>query len=204
MMYGEFPRIVTVGKEKTVIDPDFRIFCAFEDQIRGNGDGAAAIAAFYRGRLPSDAKGAVNAFLDFYLCGEKPKEKSKGSRGGSKGFVYSFSRDRNLFIAAFLQQYRIDLCTARLHWWEFCALFSGLTDDTMLVRVMQIRGTDTNKIKDKHERSRIRELQERFSLSNRGGKRKYATAEERSAAMLEEVRARRAEVEKLVKTGGVK
>ena len=196
MIYSNFPDHVTVGEEKLCIDPDFRIFCGFET-AQNNDDNAATaryIAAFYRGKAPSDIKAAIHEFLKFYLCGSEIKGGS--SENKHKKPVYSFEQDWKLFIAACRQQYGIDLCTAKLHWWEFSALFAGLTDDTQLITIMQIRGTDTSKIKDKHERSRIKSLQERFALSDRGRKRRYATAEERDAAMLEEVRTRSEQVRK--------
>lgn len=192
MIYGNFPDHVTVNGERLHIDPDFRIFCEFETAQSKNDNSATArlIAAFYREKAPSDPKAAINEFLKFYLCGLEVKT----SGNGSKKPLYSFAQDWKLFIAAFRQQYGIDLCTTQLHWWEFSALFAGLTDETQLITVMQIRGTDTSKIKDRNERSRVKALQERFALSETGTKRKYATAEERDAAMLEEVRRRSAQV----------
>lgn len=196
MIYKSFPDNVIINGEKLHIDPDFRIFCEFEAaQSRNDNETTAQlISAFYHKKIPSDPRSAIHEFLKFYLCGEN---KNNASESGSKKLLYSYEQDWRLFISAFRQQYGIDLCTAQLHWWEFSALFAGLTDETQLVTVMQIRGTDISKIKDKRERNRIKALQERFALSSGTNiQRKYATAEEHDAAMLEEVRRRSAQVRK--------
>lgn len=151
----------------------------------------SAVSDFFKESIPSDTDSAVKAVIDFYLCGEAPKEKS----GSTPKRCYDFKEDMRYFVSAFRQQYGIDLNTAALHWWEFSALFSGLTEDTELVKIMQIRCTDLKNIGSKSERSRIKRLQEHYALKQHK-RRRYASASERDKAMIEAAKRRIAEIER--------
>ncbi len=51
-----------------------------------------------------------------------------------------------------------------LHWWEFNELIEGLTEDTVLSRIREIRNLNEREIKNDKERQKIVEIKERFSL----------------------------------------
>lgn len=193
-MFNGYPHTVKIGTDSFEIDPDFRIMTAFESGVQTSDTAAiiSAVSDFFKGNIPADTEGAVKAVISFYLCGEASKEKSGGT--GQKR-CYDFKEDMRYFTAAFRQQYNIDLNTANLHWWEFSALFAGLTDETELVKIMQIRCTDVKNISDKSERNRIKRLQEHYALKEHRRKR-FASAEERDRAMIEAAKKRIAEIER--------
>ena len=200
-MFNGYPDSVSVYGTKYPVNTDFRIMCRFEIAIQKSdtADITSAVSDFFIGNIPDNADLAVDAVLEFYLCGKQAEGGKPSGKNGKR--CYDYNEDWKYFIAAFRQQYGIDLNTAELHWWEFSALFSGLTDDTELIKIMQIRCTNLKDISDKKERDRIKKLQERYALKQYRRKH-YKTAEERDRAMIEAAKKRIAEAERSVKNGG--
>ena len=200
-MFNGYPDTVSVCGTKYHINTDFRVMCRFEIAIQKSDTAeiTSAVSDFFIGDIPPDIDSAVNAVLEFYLCGKQAEDGKASGKSGKR--YYDYNEDWKYFIAAFRQQYDIDLNTAQLHWWEFSALFSGLTDDTELIKIMQIRCTNLKDISDKKERDRIKKLQERYALKQYRRKH-YKTAEERDRAMIEAAKKRIAEAERSVKNGG--
>ena len=199
-MFNGYPDIVSVCGTKYPVNTDFRIMCRFEIAIQKSDTAeiTSAVSDFFIGDIPDNADLAVDAVLEFYLCGKQAEGGKSSGKNGKR--CYDYSEDWKYFIAAFRQQYGIDLNTAQLHWWEFSALFSGLTDDTELIKIMQIRCTNLKDISDKKERDRIKKLQERYALKQYRRKH-YKTAEERDRAMIEAAKKRIAEAERRIKNG---
>ena len=200
-MFNGYPDSVSVCGTKHTVNTDFRIMCRFEIAIQKSDTAeiTSAVSDFFIGNIPADINAAVNAVLEFYLCGKQAEDGKASGKNGKR--CYDYNEDWKYFIAAFRQQYSIDLNTALLHWWEFSALFSGLTDDTELIKIMQIRCTDLKGISDKKERERIKKLQERYALKQYRRKH-YKTAAERDRAMIEAAKKRIAEAERSIKNGG--
>ena len=199
-MFNGYPDSVSVCGTKHPVNTDFRIMCRFELAIQKSDTAeiTSAVSDFFIGDIPPDIDSAVTAVLEFYLCGKQAEGGKSSGKNGKR--CYDYNEDWKYFIAAFRQQYGIDLNIAQLHWWEFSALFAGLTDDTELVKIMQIRCTDLKGISDKKERDRIKKLQERYALKQYRRKH-YKTAEERDRAMIEAAKKRIAEAERSVKNG---
>ena len=199
-MFNGYPDSVSVYGTKYPVNADFRIMCRFEIAIQKSDTAeiTSAVSDFFIGDIPDNADLAVDAVLEFYLCGKQAEGGKPSGKNGKR--CYDYNEDWKYFIAAFRQQYGIDLNTAELHWWEFSALFSGLTDDTELIKIMQIRCTNLKDIYDKKERDRIKKLQERYALKQYLRKH-YKTAEERDRAMIEAAKKRIAEAERSVKNG---
>ena len=200
-MFNGYPDIVYVCGTKYPVNTDFRIMCRFEIAIQKSDTAeiTSAVSDFFYSDIPADINAAVNAVLEFYLCGKQAEDGKASGRNGKH--FYDYNEDFKYFVAAFRQQYSIDLNTAQLHWWEFSALFAGLTDETELVKIMQIRCTDLKGISDKKERERIKKLQERYALKQYRRKH-YKTAAERDRAMIEAAKKRIAEAERSIKNGG--
>ena len=199
-MFNGYPDIVSVCGTKYPVNTDFRIMCRFELAIQKSDTAeiTSAVSDLFIGNSPDNADETVNAVLEFYLCGKQAEDGKPSGKNGKR--CYDYSADWKYFIAAFRQQYGIDLNTAQLHWWEFSALFAGLTDETELVKIMQIRCTNLKDISDKKERERIKKLQERYALKQYRRKH-YKTAAERDRAMIEAAKKRIAEAERSVKNG---
>lgn len=65
---------------------------------------------------------------------EKDKKKSQ-----KKSF--DFEQDSKYIYSGFMQCYGIDLfdCQNKLHWWKFNSLFQGLSSDTKIMQIIDIR-----------------------------------------------------------------
>ncbi len=196
MTFGKYPDCVIIDDVSVPVDTDFRIMIRFENAVQKseNAEISAALSDFFIGNIPSDINAAVNAAVKFYLCGKNPDENTANNPKNKKR-CYDYDEDSRYFIAAFNQQYGIDLESANLHWWKFSALFAGLTDATRLINIMQIRSTDTSKITDKNERERIRKLQRQYALKEYR-KRRYNSCAERDKAMIEAAKKRLSELER--------
>lgn len=138
----------------------------------------------------------LDSFLDFYRCGEVEQERARRNADAfpatPRGF--DFAVDGALIWAAFLQVYRIDLHTARLHWWDFMALFRALPEDCRICRIIDYRTHDLTGL-PKETRAEFEKLRRVYALpADAGGTaaRRYASMEERRASIL----ARQAEYKK--------
>lgn len=82
-------------------------------------------------------------------------------RVGRQVKVVDFDADGEYIYASFLQDYGIDLIDVqgRLHWKKFIALFQGLSDNTKIKQIMQIRGREIPS-PTKYNREEIQNLME--------------------------------------------
>ncbi|MGR3742112.1 Gp15 family bacteriophage protein [Companilactobacillus sp. DQM5] len=89
-------------------------------------------------------------------------------KGNENEQLISFSFDSKYIYAAFMQAYGIDLIDqqGKLHWVKFSAMLNALPEDTMMRKIIDIRGTDLKDIKDKKEKARMRELKKTYRLPN--------------------------------------
>lgn len=187
-LYKNYPVHVDINGRPHSINTDFRLMMRFElsAQKEDKNSIAEIISDFYYGNIPANIDAAVHKMIVFYLCGDEPDNKStSGNR--EKKRCYAFDEDWKYITSAFRHQYGIDLVDSKMHWYEFSALFSGLTDETEFVKIMQYRCTDLKKIKNKEEKNRIRRLQERYALSE-NKIRHFSSAAERDADMINRLR----------------
>lgn len=89
----------------------------------------------------------------------------------------------DLIYAAFRQQYNINLLDAKLHWFEFKALFNALSDDTMIIRVIGYRTRDTSNLKGE-EKSRAQRLEKYYRLPEDKRQEKERTPQEIESELL--------------------
>lgn len=109
--------------------------------------------------------------LHWFICAGVERPRKSGSKR-----VIDFVQDWAYVIAAFQQQYNLDLSPAPwwkfwrhdMHWWHFMQLFNGLTDETLLVKIMGWRGANLAKIKDKEMRRHYQELKKFYALAPAG------------------------------------
>ena len=162
-MFSPKPKILHIDGIAVPIDPDFRIMCEY----------SAAV---------------LRTMTDFYISGLAPKAKDQKHSSVSESCepCFDFSEDEAYFYADFLNAYGIDLNAAKLHWFDFCALFRGLPDKCKLKQIIGIRAERLSEIKSSAERSRVIRLKRIFALKKKQAQRFKNTAE-RDRAMLDEV-----------------
>ena len=161
------PVSIEIGGVNVPVNADFRvILCidALHDQGMTDAErGLESLRLFY-GKLPVDIETATEGMLWFLRCGEK--EKQAAAWGGKPPKPdFSFVHDAPMILAAFRDQYDIDLASIDfLHWWEFRALFDGLRSGHLFCEVRRIRSMDLSKVKDNDQRKYYREMQKAYAL----------------------------------------
>ncbi len=189
-MFSAKPRIIIIDGEKTPVDPDFRIMCEYSEAIEQSDEKRLKIVAsrFFFAGLPEGVseKSAAKAMNDFYISGLAPKGKKKSSAMENPEPCFDFEEDEVYFYAAFLSEYGIDLNTAKLHWYDFCALFRGLPDECRLKRIIGIRSESLKDIKSTAEKARVQRLKGIFALKRKRQQR-FKNVAERDNAMLAEI-----------------
>jgi hypothetical protein len=134
----------------------FKAVLKYFDIVEEKGDmeerARRVMDLFFPEGLPDgDPSGFIASFIN-------PEE----GKGGKK--LFDFRHDSALIYASFMQTYGIDLIKNDLHWWEFLALFKGLTDDCIMRRVMDIRSKKINTKMSAEERQRIVRAQADWAL----------------------------------------
>ncbi len=118
------------------------------------------LALCYR-ELPENIDDAIAGVYEFYTCFKTQKTENRRKAGAK---VFSFAEDAELIYAAFFTQYGIDLTKSGLHWFQFNALFKGLTDEHKLSKVISLRSLNLADIKDASKRKHLYELKKHYAL----------------------------------------
>jgi hypothetical protein len=193
-MFGEKPRTIEINGIRCPVDPDFRLMC----ELSADGaDRAEILSRFFFAGLPEGVttEGAFDGAMKFYREGLTGGDGEESGENGSSLPCFDFGEDEGYFFAAFLSEYGIDLNRAKLHWFDFCALFRGLPDDCRLKQIIGIRAAKTSEI-PKHDKPRMMKLKRIYALKKAREKR-YESVEERDRAMIEKTKKRYEEVKAL-------
>ncbi len=170
-----------------VIDPDFRHMIRLSNAYaRKEPDKDPLVFAqemcrrFYREPIAQHSlPDAYRALVEFYLASE-PRRSGDGASGGGTAVAFDYQCDAPYIIAAFQQTYGIDLTSAKIHWWRFRALLSGLlSEECLFARIVRWRTADLTELDDA-ERGHYEQMRERFALPEelRGGAGHATTKEE--------------------------
>ena len=157
---------VSVDGEEIGIKTDFRIWLRFDGILKSKKCFWEKLSEMImlclepNEELPQNAGALFDALLDFYCRGKKPS-------GGGK-HVFDAEADADYIYAAFYEQYGIDLIETPMHWHKFCALLSGLSDDTCLMQIIRIRSMDETGL-DVKNRASLRKLKSAYALPKDGG-----------------------------------
>lgn len=173
ILLDELPDITPNGYK---IKTDFRQAIKFEllmqdRNIEDKEKIILAINLFYDEVI--DPQKQLEDIVWFYLKGKEIKENKEEYNSNKQ--IYSYEYDADYIFSAFLETYGINLNTAKLHWWEFKAMFEGLNEKTKMVEIMGYRAVDLSKIEDKNEKARYKKLKKIYQLPD------MRTAEEKEA-----------------------
>lgn len=128
------------------------------DNHIGDTERALAVCKLIYGFVPTTN---ADVFLDkailFLSCGEKREEEVQ-----KRNFDHNY--DFKYVTASFASDYHIDLTKEDLHWWRYCELLSGLTRNSILCRVVEIRDYDLSEVKDAKSRAEILNAKESVAL----------------------------------------
>lgn len=149
----KLPDYLEIQGKKCPIKTDFKTWLVFSELIGNDNDLIKKIPQIFDDifyELPPNFFDAMSAIMNFYS--RESIQLKKTSKAVQKK-VFDFEYDADLIYSAFVQQYNIDLCDKDIHWWKFKALFEGLSENTHFMKVVQYRGMDLSKVKDKEQKN---------------------------------------------------
>lgn len=163
------PETVDIDGAEYRINSDFRISILFEllmqDDEVGKRQKLIQGLKLYYPEIPHNVTMAVDKMIWFYRCGKETESGGHGSGSGRAKQIYSFEHDDDYIYAAFLEQYGIDLQDVEeLHWWNFRALFRGLSEDTEFVKIMGYRSVKITSKMSKEQREFYKKMQSIHAL----------------------------------------
>jgi hypothetical protein len=141
-----------------------RFFRALADKDLDDGERSMIIVRLFFDTFPED-QNSIWPFIEWFISGgEDKKEGSSGER------TFDWNVDAGRLYAAFIQTYGIDLSDpdVKMHWWVFLELFKALPEDTMLLKVMDIRWKKPPKYADDEYKAALRKAKRAFAIDNSG------------------------------------
>lgn len=152
------------GKEYD-IDTDFKtaLECMqiVDDESISDTERSIAIVVMLFGE-DIDVNDETLLLATLYLqCGKTNEEQSSGTHD------MDFEQDETYIEASFMSDYHIDLSKEEMHWWRFCTLISGLTDNCILNQIRGIRNFDMNDLPDNKSKQKMRKAKEQVALKNK-------------------------------------
>lgn len=184
ILTDRLPESVEIDGKEYAVHTDFRNWIQFEILLSGGMDEAKFMKMLdlcYID-LPPSLSNAIQSMFWFYSGGKKEEKKSVPA-SEKKRQIYSFEFDAEYIYAAFFTQYKIDLQTADLHWWQFKSLFKSLDDDNKICKIMEYRAVDLSQVKDKEQKKFYRKMKALYRLPD------LRTEEEKERAMIESMNA---------------
>lgn len=158
-----YPEYALIGGKQYRINTDFKValrcFSVVNDPSICDEERTLAVVYLLFGFVPDYEE--IAAFLDkATLFLQRGKKEVKESSRPDMDFEY----DQPYIAASFMSDYRIDLSRANMHFWQFCDLLQGLTDQCALSRVRELRNCSLSDIKDAKTRAKIAQAQAAVAL----------------------------------------
>ena len=147
------------------VNTDFRqglrFFSAMSDNSLDDSErGLVITRLFFPDTIPEPVS-EIWPFIEYFISGGDEK---KGNGNGQR--VFDFNADAGRIYAAFLQTYRINLRQENMHWWLFLELFRDIPEDTMLLKVIDIRGKKPPKYADDEYKTALRKAKRAFAIDS--------------------------------------
>lgn len=167
------PDCVTVDEKKYPVNVGFKNWVAAEHIICAQSgrreDILKALFLCYKKRLPPKVSLAFRGISDFYSGAFKStdtSEKTENREGTLKNHtkLFDFYYDSRYIYCDFLSFYGIDLVRENIHFYKFCTLFEGLSDNCKMTQIMKIRATDLSEIKNSQLKRKYAALKKVYSL----------------------------------------
>lgn len=189
MLYDAFPEAVMIDGDPYPVHTDYRDWIRFElllkDRSVSDQEKILLMLDWFEDTLPPPDARAIEALLDFYCCGQKPRQAEPHAKAQKP--VFDYEQDFPFLYAAFIQVYGIDLHqTDYMHWWQFRALMDSLPQETQLSKVIGYRAVDLSKL-SKHEREHYGKLKRAYALQDKQPA-PTKTLEEQNAEMMRRAR----------------
>lgn len=146
------------------IDTDFRTaiacFKAINDMELTDLERFYAVETLLLGDLvfPQDEDILKEKIANYLRCG-------KTENTSDNEIDFDYIQDEERVRTSIRQCYHINLNEIPyLHWWEYNELISGLTNESLINKIRDLRNYDISEIKDEKDRKKIIEAKERVAL----------------------------------------
>ena len=167
----EYPEFAEIDEEEYKINTDYKYalecFKIIDNASISDMERAIAVVSVLFGRedkngdivgIPKNLEKALEKATIFLSCGKENKNIKETKKD------MDFEYDKEFIYASFISDYNIDLENKEMHFWKFCSLISGLTEDSILNRVRDLRNTNLSDYKDSKIKGKIQEAMERVAL----------------------------------------
>lgn len=162
-----YPTQMEVNGKIYKINTDYRTalacFKAINDKTIKDTERSIAIVTLLLGMdVPlEDTKEALDKCAIYLRCGRE-------TNSSDNEIDMDYFEDERAIRTSIRQCYHINLNTEQnIHWWEYNELIEGLTEETLLSRIREIRNYDLSQEKDAKQRARIQKAKEQVSLKKK-------------------------------------
>lgn len=169
----EYPEYANIEGKLHKINTDYRYalqcFKIIDDKSISDIERTIAVISILFGQetengeitnIPENLAEALEKVAIFLSCGKEQKSIKDIKKD------MDFDYDKAYIFASFMSDYNIDINNTEMHFWKFCDLISGLTEDSILNRIRDLRNTDLSEYKDDKTKNKIREAMEKVALPN--------------------------------------
>ena len=158
-----YPEYAEVKGIKYKINTDYRValrcFEVIENTTISDEERTLAVVFLLFGEVPVEDTGEFLRIAGDYLrCGEKETTQEAHERD------IDFIADEKYIVASFMSDYRIDLSSVDMHFWQYIQLIQGFTESAIMSRVRDIRNYDMNELKDPQSRAKMAKAKEAVAL----------------------------------------
>lgn len=165
MLIDRVPDSLEILGTRFPIKTDFRIWIQFEKLVAsGEKDNTKLLDQIcnlvFESKQPEICEDAIDQILWFYKCGKE----SDNRTSGNKKDVFSYDYDDGFIVAAFKEQYGINLNTDNLSWWEFHAYMLALNENTEFVKIMGYRAVEINSKMSAAQRNFYQRMKAHYKL----------------------------------------
>ena len=149
-----YPQYAEVKGIRYKINTDYRValrcFEVIEDTGISDEERALAVVYLLFGEVPIEDMGEFLRIAgDFLRCGEAQETQETAEKD------MDFTADEKYIVASFMSDYRIDLSSVDMHFWQYIQLIQGFTERSVMSRVREIRNYDLSELKDPKARANM-------------------------------------------------
>lgn len=129
------PESITIDGRAFFIKTDHHTWLKFEKFLKARESFDAAFV--FANEIPTQDKSheTMIALMEF----ARPQNELPRPIRKTDAIPIDYELDADLIYSAFMEQYKIDLVDEDIHWHKFQALLHGLSEDTILKKVMGYR-----------------------------------------------------------------
>ena len=162
----KYPEYAEVKGTQYKINTDYRValrcFEVIDDNSISDEERAFAVVYLLFGDVPLEY---IEDFLriagNYLRCGEPDNAPASAERD------IDFLFDEKYIIASFMSDYKIDLPSTDMHFWQYIQLIQGFTEKAVMSRVREIRTYDLAELKDPKSRAKMVKAKEAVALPKR-------------------------------------